>query len=197
MHLSSFGSVEGIKFTILLKKFDVEILPGTKTKYEIHLGNCEWLTFDSLYQANKFKREYKKLITFNLRSLNNFHAQIYSLYRTFYFDLDNTTLRRVKSALFGGNEVFDKIFGKYSEGNHNAFVLKDIDLSFHLNLDALYHLIEFARCYKNYSLKNQSSALHLLLLHLEDKYQKDKRNLLPTIPKPTLNLVKPLQSNAS
>ncbi|NQW37058.1 MAG: hypothetical protein HQ471_08640 [Flavobacteriales bacterium] len=148
-----------------------------RQKYTIHLGNVGWLSFKSKRFADDFLRQYKSLLTDNVRYLISYHSEINSLHKNFYLDLDFETSLKIKKQLHNFDNRLEYVFCEFSKGNANSMVFSNIDYCFACLIDSLNLLFDYAKRYKNYSLKNQSRSKIKILYNLEKLFDEDKHSL--------------------
>jgi len=174
-----------------MKTLKIEVSFFKNQKQEIHLGNCEWLKLKSKTYTKQYLRKYKKVLLDNIRIINSYHLQAYTLYRTYYFDLDHRTTRRVEEAFNDFSESYSLIFKSYSSGNHNAFMFNRIDTTISMLSDAVLILKRHAQQHNNYSIKHSTNTLLKMIVDFNNKFEIQKRdlNLSRTYANETLSLV--------
>lgn len=159
-----------------MKNLDFEITYHD-TRYEVHLGNKEWLYFKNITRAQKFVRKYKAIIKDNVGILNSLQPQINLLYRQNIFHFDPMTQRQLSEKLKFFDERFEYIFKSYSPGNKNAFIFSSIGSCFEYLKDCAKILYAFAKKYKNYVLISMIRPLLKNLDMLKVQMESDKYDL--------------------
>lgn len=174
-----------------MKSIEIEVSFFKNEKHTVHLGNCEWLYFKSKRFLRDYLRTYKKVLLDNVRILNSYHLQAYIIYRTYYFDFDIRTTRRVEEALGDFTESYNLIFKTYSAGNHNAFIFNRLDITISMLSNAVSIIKRHAQLHKNYSIKHSTNTLLKMLSDLSEKIEIQKRdlNLSRTYSEQTISLV--------
>src|SRR5690606_29181918 len=112
----------------------------------------------------------------NVRILNMHNAQIYALYRTFYFDLSVIEVNHLTRHFRDFNESFNWMFDTLG-GCQNTILFSKINRCIVINLDILHILKQHAQLNKNYSLKNQSESLLKMMSDFEHQFEKNKKSL--------------------
>jgi len=161
-----------------MKNIIIELNFSPSKNYLIHLGGQEWLNFKSKHFVEEFIRKYKSVLIDNIRYLSSFQSEIYQLYRNYYFVFDDRTERQILASLHNFDDRFGFIFQEYSKGNQNAFSFNNISYCFATAVDTLSLMKDFAKVYKEYSLKNQVFAKLKILIELEKIFEIDKHSLI-------------------
>lgn len=147
-----------------------------KENPSIYLGHAEWLKHKSPTFLKQYLRTYKKVLMDNIRILNSYNAQIYALYRTFYFDLPVSEVYSINKCNNDFNTSLNWIFDNIG-GCQNSIIFKKMDSCISISLMMLDIMLKYAQTYKNYSLKNQSEAYIKMIENFEERYNADKRSL--------------------
>lgn len=155
----------------------VEITFFNKQKHTIHLGNQEWLSFKSKKYLRDYLVRYKRTLKTNVFILNNFHLQIYQIFRLHYFQFNRKFTNQFEELNSNFTYHFDKIFKKYSDGNHNAFMLGHISMCIKHQNDLIELIMDFAKKQKNYTILNLLKPLEKQLYDFEIQYEKDLHDL--------------------
>lgn len=142
----------------------------------IYLGNVEWLKHKSQSFLKKYVRTYKKVLLDNVRIINSYNAQIYTLYRTFYFDLSDIDVHNFNQYNNDFNTSFNWMFDNRG-GCQNSIIFSKIDSCISTSLKMLYILLEHGQLHKNYSLKNQAESYIKMIENFDERYNSDKRSL--------------------
>lgn len=160
-----------------MKQLKLEIsLSEYNEKHFIYVGNRERLEHFSKRFLETYLRTFKKVILDNVRILNLQNAQIYNLYRTFYFDLSGIEVERISNEFEQFNKNFNWMFDNIG-GNQNQIVFSKIDRCINICIDILQILKGHAQTHKNYSLKNQAESLLKLFNDFYDKFESERRSL--------------------
>lgn len=160
-----------------MKQLDLEITEN-KNRYQMHLGNGKFLTFDNKTQAKKHQLKLKRILRENVKMLNFIQPNINSLYRQSYFQLKQAEILEYTDKFHSYDERFDYIFKSFSSGNKNAFVFSNINNCYDLLIEITEKLHVFAQRYKNYSLLSQTSPIINHLKILQQSFNNDKRAIL-------------------
>ena len=161
-----------------MKTITIEVNYFNNQKHSIHIGNCEWLEFKNKRFVRDYKVRYKRMLIDNVGVINNLYIQSFMLYRSNYFQFSERTIRNLDEHFIDFLTDFNMIFKRYSVGNNNAFVLQKIDLCFDCITNSLDLLKNHAQLHKNYMLRSQVNTLIKMIGDLENKYNKDKSDLL-------------------
>lgn len=145
-------------------------------KHTIYLGNSEFLKHKSKTFIKNYVRLYKKVLMDNVRIINSYNAQIYGLYRTFYFDLSTIEVAKVNHFFTSFNSDFNWMFDNIG-GEQNSIIFNKINACISRSFDILEVLKEHGAKHKNYSLKNQAESYLKILKNFEEKYNEEKRSL--------------------
>jgi hypothetical protein len=160
-----------------MKQLKLEIsLSEYNEKPCIFLGFSEKLQHHSKTFLNTYLRTYKKVIKDNLRILNNYNAQIYSLFRNFYFDINTSDTRQISIQFKNFNDNFDWIFDNVG-GCQNSIMMLKISQCIGINITILQIMKTGAQINKNYALKNQSESLLKMMNDFETIFNNDKMSL--------------------
>ena len=112
----------------------------------------------------------------NVRILNSYNSQVYTLYRTFYFDLSIIEVAKFNECNNTFNKQFNWMFDNIG-GDQNSNIFSKIDSCISILLDALYILKNHAQIHKNYSLKNQSESYIKMIEDFKENYENEKHSL--------------------
>lgn len=156
-------------------KFDIS-LSQYNEKHTIYLGNKESLEHKSKSFLKLYLRTYKKVILDNVRNLNSHNSHIYSLYRTFFFDLSDIEVDRVCQMFQSFNKSFNWMFDNIG-GCQNSIIFSKINLCISCNIDILNLLKNHSQIHKNYSLKNQAESYLKMMIDFQSRFESDKRSL--------------------
>lgn len=157
-----------LKISISLSKY--------QEKHTIYLGGGEWLKHKSKTFIKLYLRTYKKVLLDNVKILNSYNSHIYTLYRTFYFDLSNIEVERINQCFITFNKNFNWIFDNIG-GCQNSIIFSKINSCIAILFDTLKILQKHAQVHKNYSLRNQSEAFIKMMMNFEEKYESEKNSL--------------------
>ncbi|UAB75152.1 hypothetical protein [Mesoflavibacter sp. SCSIO 43206] len=157
-----------------MKKIKAEIIKTPKG-YEIPIGNSLTLSFKNKKKAEKFVIKFSQLIDLTLQSISQLNANVYTLYRQYYFQLPISTIHVIDENLSDFNDRFRYVFKEFSKGN-SAFVFQNIDLLFIYTNTPLDLLKSFAFTHKEVALKNQTKSLINLLEIVRSDYDDNRYN---------------------
>lgn len=159
-----------------MKYLDLEFsLSGQK--HVVKIARHSELEFCSKTYLNKWMRKYKRLITDNVKVINLYLPQVYSLYRQHYFQINNINVHYLNTYFRDINERFEFIFKSFSEGNKNVFTFSNIDYVLANLIDALSLLKEIGQKHKIIALKFNANAMLKVLIVIEEQYYIDKNSL--------------------
>ncbi|CAH8285887.1 hypothetical protein EV196_106134 [Mariniflexile fucanivorans] len=160
-----------------MKQLKISIsLSEYQEKHTIYLGQGEWLKHKSKTFLEAYLRTYKKVLLDNVKILNSYNSQIYTLYRAFFFDLSDIEVERVSNIFAEFNKQFNWMFDNIG-GCQNSIIFSKINTCIFISLDILYILQSHAQTHKNYSLKNQAEAYIKMLENFNEKYESEKNSL--------------------
>jgi hypothetical protein len=160
-----------------MKQLKIELsLSEYNEKHFIYLGNNECLKHKSKSFLKIYLRTYKKVILDNVRLLNIYNAQIYTLYRSFYFDLSLVEIQHITDYFNMFNKQYNWMFDNIG-GSQNVIVFSKINVCVNNCIDILQILKGHSQTNKNYSLKNQSESLLKVMNDFFKQFEKDKNSL--------------------
>jgi hypothetical protein len=160
-----------------MKQISISIsLSEYQEKHTIYLGDGQWLKHRSKTFLKLYLRTYKKVLLDNIRILNSYNSQIYTLYRTFYFDLSDLDIHQVNECFTNFNNQFNWMFDNIG-GCQNSIIFSKINSCIEISLDTLRILKNHSHKNKNYSLKNQSEAYIKMIQNFQEKYETEKHSL--------------------
>ncbi|WP_370476126.1 hypothetical protein [Tamlana flava] len=160
-----------------MKQLKISItLSEYKEKHTIYLGGGEWLKHHSKTFLRKYLSTYKMVLLDNVKILNSYNAQIYALYRTFYFDLSCIEVSKVNQCFTDFNRQFNWMFDNIG-GCQNSIVFSKISSCISISLETLYIMKRHGQLHKNYSLKNQCNAYIKIIDNFEEKYENERKSL--------------------
>jgi len=157
-----------------MKRIKAEIIQQKKL-YKIPIGEGLTLTFKNKKKAEKFLIKFSQLIDLTLQSISQLNANIYTLYRQYYFQLPQSTIHVIDENFNDFNERFRYVFKEYSKGN-SAFVFNNIDLLFIYSNTPLDLLKSFAYTHKEVSLKHQTKSILNLIRITQNDYNDNRYN---------------------
>ncbi|GAB5563364.1 MAG: hypothetical protein Wins2KO_04270 [Winogradskyella sp.] len=160
-----------------MPKLTLNFNKKAERKYEIHLGDCEWLQFKSERYVKEYLSRYKKTLTNNLRILNSYNQILHTTYRQFYFELPLLIVEQIDEFLNTFNEVYNRIFYNFSLGNQNAFVFSNIQKSIVCLSNSAELMYVYAQKHKIYSLLNSITSFRKMIFDFENTLDKDKHDL--------------------
>jgi hypothetical protein len=160
-----------------MKQLSITIsLSEYQEKHTIYLGDGEWLKHQSKTFLKLYLRTYKKVLLDNVRILNSYNSQIYTLYRTFYFDLSDIEIHEINGCITNFNSQFNWMFDN-TGGCQNSIIFSKINSCIEISLDTLNLLKNHGQHHKNYSLKNQAEAYIKMIENFKEKYESEKHSL--------------------
>ncbi|MBP0902380.1 hypothetical protein ACFSKN_02030 [Mariniflexile gromovii] len=160
-----------------MKQLKIEFsLSEYNEKHTIYLGDSNFIKHHSKTFLKKYLSTYKKVLLDNVRIINNYNAQIYCLYRNFYFDLSEIEVQNISSLFDNFNKQFNWMFDNLG-GCQNSIIFSKINHCIYTNIDILQILKSHSHTNKNYSLKNQSESLLKMISDFQETYERNKKSL--------------------
>ncbi len=173
-----------------MKNPTIEVYFSSQKKIVISYGSNDKLKFPNKTQAKAFSYQLKKLVKYNITTLSDIQAQVYSCYRSNYLYLPDMMASKILSSIQKFDNRIDYVFKQYSHGN-GSFMFNAIEQMYISLETSISLLLEYAQKYKAFALKNEMTALINILDLLEKDYYSKRRDLeLCYSPKRKMKVIK-------
>ena len=164
---------------LLMKKIRLDICEY-RGKYRVYVGPGTYFEFRSKKKCQRFLATYRVLVTDYARLLRSLQGTTYDLYSLYYFELPDHIEYKIKKTLQEFDNRFAYVFKDFTKGNHNHFVMHDLQTCFDYLEQTLMKLKKFAQKNKHYSLTNQASALLLGLENYKTSFESSLKDYNPS-----------------
>ena len=158
-----------------MKTPNIEIYKS-ENGYYVLFGIGERIEFRNKTIAKEYVYDIKKLIKDCLHIVSLLQSNLYTSYRSIYFNMDHRLNRKLKSSIHQFDDRIDFVFKNYQEGN-SAFIFTEINNLFSTLEYTILLLKEYAREYKQFALKNLMYGLLKHLENVQDSFERDKNKI--------------------